>query len=144
VAQLDEPVAPKSKSVPKSSGKLKHRVLLLCEDELRTKRAQTALAAAGVSLESVATAAAVLKRLGKLDAAILDVGRSQEEGLALAAEIDASDHPVHLFIAGIRDARADKRAARDATSAERFRAPPGDPEVVAAVVATLAAHKPRR
>lgn len=145
VAQLDAPAAksaPKSKAAPKA--KLKHRVVLLCEDELRSKRATEALAAAGVTVAVVTAPAALRRQLGKLDAAILDVGRSQEEGLALAAEIDASDHPIHLFIAGIRDARADKRAAQAATSAERFRAPPGDAAVVAAVASTLASHKTRR
>jgi predicted DNA-binding protein (MmcQ/YjbR family) len=122
---------------------LRHRVMLLCEDELRADRARHALGEAGVTVEVVADAAAVRRRLKRLDAAILDLGRSPGVGLALAEEIDASDHPIHLFVAGIRDARADKRVAAGATSAERFRAPPGDAEVVSAIAATLATHKPR-
>jgi predicted DNA-binding protein (MmcQ/YjbR family) len=144
VAQLDAAPPPSKKPAAAKVKKHRHKVVLLCEDELRVARAKKALAEAGITVEAVATPASVRKRLGKLDAAILDVGRSQGEGLALAAEIDASDHPIHLFVVGIRDARADKRAARDATSAERFREPPGDPSVVGAVAATLAAHKPRR
>jgi hypothetical protein len=145
IAQLDEaaPASPK-KSAPKKTQKLKHKVLLLCEDKLRIDRAKKILAAHGVTLDAVDTPAAVKKKLSSIDAAILDVGRSQDEGLELAGEIDASDHPIHLFIVGIRDARAHKRAEEVATSAERFREPPGDPTVAAAVTSTLSSHKPRK
>jgi predicted DNA-binding protein (MmcQ/YjbR family) len=155
-ALLDAPAAPKTakpsraartssavaKPLPRAA-KLRHKVVLLCEDKLRAARARDALAKAGVTVELTDSVAAVRKRLAKLDAAILDVGRSAGEGLTLAAEIDGSDHPIHLFIVGIRDARSDKRAATNATSAERFRSPPGDDAVVAAVAATLSSNKPR-
>ena len=86
--------------------RLAHRVLLLCEDRLRIDRAVRALLAEGVTVEPADSAGAVRARLKKLDAVIIDAGRSQDDGLKLAGEIDASDHPIHLFIAGLRDARA--------------------------------------
>jgi predicted DNA-binding protein (MmcQ/YjbR family)/CheY-like chemotaxis protein len=145
IAQLGEAAPATKKKAPLAkTPKLKHRVILLCEDKLRIERAQKVLAEHGITVDAVDSAAAVKKKLATLDAAILDVGRSQDEGLALAAEIDASDHPIHLFIAGIRDARAHKKAEQVATSAERFREPPGDPAVAAAIATTLAAHKPRK
>ncbi len=127
----------------KKPRRLTHRVMLVCEDSLRIERAERALAAHGVTVGASGTSAAARKKLGQLDAVIIDVGRSADDGLSLAAEVDASDHPIHLFIVGIRDARSRKRAEQAATSAELFRAPPGDPEVAAAIATTLAAH-PRR
>jgi hypothetical protein len=71
---------------------------------------------------------------------IIDVGRSQDEGLALAGEIDASDHEIHLFVVGIRDGAAHKRAQAAATSAGLFRDPPGDPSVAESIADELARH----
>jgi predicted DNA-binding protein (MmcQ/YjbR family) len=120
--------------------KLKKRVMLLCHDPLRAERCQAMCAERGVAVETTAKVAEVRKRLAKLDAVIVDLGRLQDEGLALAGEIDASDHEVHLFIVGIRDAAARKRAQDAATSAELFKSPPGDPTVADAVRATLARY----
>jgi predicted DNA-binding protein (MmcQ/YjbR family) len=134
VAQLGESGAAK----PAAAGKkLSARVMLLCHDPLRSERALSGLAAAGVKVTATAKLADVRKQLAKLDAVIVDVGRLQEEGLSLAREIDTSDHEVHVFVAGIRDAKSRKRAAEAATSAELFKQPPGDRAVVAAVRKTL-------
>jgi hypothetical protein len=111
---------------------------------LRIERAQGMLAERGVTVDATDQVDAVRKRLPKLDAVIVDVGRLQDEGLALAAEIDASDLPIHLFIAGIRDADARKRAQSAATSAELFREPPGDPAVADAIHVTLAGYKKKK
>jgi predicted DNA-binding protein (MmcQ/YjbR family) len=127
----------KSPAAPKKQKKLGHRVALLCKDPLRAERAVRALGDRGVAVQHVETVAAVRRRLGKLDAVILDVGREQDEGLALAGEIDASDHEIHIFIAGVRDASARKRAESLATSAELFKPPPGDPKVADAIYSTL-------
>jgi predicted DNA-binding protein (MmcQ/YjbR family) len=133
-AQIAE-AKPAGKAAPKKQ--LGQRVALLCKDPLRAERAVRALADRGVSVQRVETAAGVRRRLDKLDAVILDVGREQDEGIALAGEIDASDHEIHIFIAGIRDGRARKRAEAAATSAELFKPPPGDPKVVDAIYSTL-------
>jgi predicted DNA-binding protein (MmcQ/YjbR family) len=135
----------KPKAIDKTTSKLRatppkkiaKRVILLSQDPLRIERATEALAQRGVTLTSTAKVDAVRARLNKLDAVIIDVGRLQDEGLALAGEIDQSDFPILLFIVGIRDAAANKRAQTLATSADLFRAPPGDPAVVDAVTATL-------
>jgi predicted DNA-binding protein (MmcQ/YjbR family) len=147
VALLDAPAPEKAVKKPRAKSptkKLAHQVLLLTEDELRHERAAAALAAHGIHISRVRRASEVRRRLGVLDAVIVDLGRSADDGLSLAAEIDASDHPIHLFLVGIRDARAWRAAETAATSAERFRAPPGDSEVAAAIAATLRRHKPRR
>jgi len=134
VAQLGaEPPSEK----PARAKKIAARVMLLCHDALRAKRAVDGLAALGVAAVPTAKAGEVRKRLAKLDGVIVDLGRLSEEGLALAREIDASDHEVHLFVAGIRDAKMRKRAAEAATSAELFRVPPGDRAVVAAIAKTF-------
>jgi hypothetical protein len=97
-----------------------------------------------VRLDGVTRSAEVRRRLDLVDAVIVDLGRAADEGLSLAAEIDASDHPIHLFLVGIRDARTRRAAENSATSASLFRSPPGDSEVVAAIVDTLQEHKPRK
>ena len=127
--------ASEAKSQPKK--KLRARVALLCHDQLRAERAVRELSARGVTASRIESAAAVRRRLGRLDAVIVDVGRQPDDGLALAAEIDASDHEIHIFVAGIRDAAARKRAESAATSAELFKQPPGDPAVADAITATL-------
>jgi predicted DNA-binding protein (MmcQ/YjbR family) len=134
VAQLGaEPPSQK----PVKAKKLAARVMLFSHDALRAKRAVDGLAALGLSTVTSAKLGDVRKRLAKLDGVIVDLGRLADEGLSLAAEIDASDHEVHLFVAGIRDAKMRKRAAEAATSAELFRVPPGDRAVVAAVAKTF-------
>jgi predicted DNA-binding protein (MmcQ/YjbR family) len=134
VKQIDAGGAePKTK--PKKQ--LRARVALLCHDALRAERALRELSARGVTAARIDSAAAIRRRLAKLDAVILDVGRQPDEGLALAAEIDASDHEIHIFVAGIRDAAARKRVEAAATSAELFKQPPGDPTVADAIHATL-------
>jgi predicted DNA-binding protein (MmcQ/YjbR family) len=136
VAQLGagESAAPKA-----AAKKISARVMLVCHDKLRAERAVRALAERGVSAQPSDRLDDVRKKLTRLDAVIIDAGRLADEGIALAGEIDASDHAVHIFVAGIRDARMHKRAAAAATSAELFRAPPGDATVAASVAATLAA-----
>ena len=141
---LDEPApAPRTAGARHTAAprkKLKHRVLLVSEDALRRKRATDELAARGVKLETTDSLGTARKQLAKLDAVIIDVGRSQDEGLALAGEIDASDHEIHLFVVGIRDGAAHKRAQAAATSAGLFRDPPGDPSVAEAIADELARH----
>jgi predicted DNA-binding protein (MmcQ/YjbR family) len=141
---LDEPAAPKKASTAARPStkvtKLKHRVLLVCEDPLRTRRATDELLARGVSAKATPSVGAARKQLARLDAVIIDVGRSQDEGLALAGEIDASDHAIHLFVVGIRDGAAHKRAQTAATSAALFRDPPGDPAVAEAIAGELRRH----
>jgi predicted DNA-binding protein (MmcQ/YjbR family) len=128
------------KSAATQIKKSKKRVMLLCHDPLRVERAERVLAAHGVSFTATDRVADVRARLDRLDALIVDVGRRQDEGLAIAAEIDASDRPILLFIVGVRDAPARKRAQSTATSADLYRAPPGDTEVAAAIAATLARY----
>ena len=145
VKLLDQPASPTPARAP-STGKtakpkvVKARVMLVCEDALRSERAVSELGERGVKVTSVENVQAVRKKLGALDAVIIDLGRSQDEGLELAGEIDASDREIHLFLAGVRDGKTDKRAALLATSAERFRDPPGDPAVADAIAATRRAH----
>jgi predicted DNA-binding protein (MmcQ/YjbR family) len=139
VAQLDGGGAgapSRAAAVPR----IKKRVLLLCHDRLRVERAARVLGERGVTLEATDDVAKVRARLDKLDAVIVDVGRAQDEGLKLAADIDESDLEIHLFIVGIRDAAAKKRAQSAATSADLFRAPPGDAAVADAIAAVLARH----
>jgi predicted DNA-binding protein (MmcQ/YjbR family) len=145
VKLLDEeapaPAKPVSRAVNrKKPKKLPHRVLLVCEDPLRTQRAVDQLASHGVTLKATTSPTDARKQLKKLDAVIIDVGRSQDDGLALAGEIDASDLPIHLFVVGIRDGAAHKRAQAAATSAGLYRDPPGDAAVAGAIADELARH----
>jgi predicted DNA-binding protein (MmcQ/YjbR family) len=110
------------------------RAILVCADKLRAKRAVDELAKRGVRVEVVATADLV--KLGKAKALIVDIGRNPIEGIALAAKIDASDKPMHLFVAGVRDADQ-SRKLRALGSAETFRAPAGDAAVADAVASAL-------
>jgi predicted DNA-binding protein (MmcQ/YjbR family) len=130
------------KALPRSPGKSvagrpRGAALLVCADKLRAGRALAALAAAGVKCAAVPSLE--LARLGKTRALIVDLGRNPREGLALAEALDESDHAVHLFVVGVRDAEQARRLRR-LGSAETFRAPPGDGAVVAAVAAALAAR----
>jgi predicted DNA-binding protein (MmcQ/YjbR family) len=144
-ALLDESfvaVAPKkligagaSSPAPKKA-KITARAILVCSDKLRSKRAVDELAKRGVGVDVVAKADGV--KLGKAKALIVDIGRNPVEGIALATKVDASDKPVHLFIAGVRDADQ-SRKLRDLGSAETFRAPPGDAAVADAVARALSA-----
>jgi predicted DNA-binding protein (MmcQ/YjbR family) len=128
------PSAPKRKA---DSGQRK--AILVCADKLRAKRAVDEMAKRGIGVDVVETADKV--KLGKARALIVDIGRNPVEGMALAAKIDASDKPVHLFVAGVRDADQ-SRKLRALGSAECFRAPAGDGEVADAVAAALS--RPRR
>lgn len=131
--------SPSKKSIAqKATKKIKKRVLLLAYDPLRARRAVEGFAARGLAVELADDPAAARKRLAKpLDALIVDLGKRAAEGLALAGEVDQSDAPVHIFLAGIPDGKLRKRAQAAATSAELFRGPPGDPEVLDAVVKTF-------
>ena len=115
-------------------------LVLVCGDALRAGRAVAALGERGVRVE-VAAAAAVA--LGRVRALIVDIGRNPIEGIALAERVDGADRAVHLFVTGVRDA-AQARKLRALGSAECFRAPPGDPAVVEAVVAALSPSKAKR
>lgn len=121
-------------SARKAQKKAKGRAILVCADALRAKRAVEALGARGVTLDVVARAEEV--KLARTRAVIVDIGRNPAAGIALAERIDASDRPVHLFIAGVRDA-SQARRLRALGSAETFRRPPGDGQVAAAVAARL-------
>lgn len=125
----------KAKKSAAARAKAKGSAILVCDDELRSGRAIEALAAAGVACKAVG--AISVEKLGKAKALIVDLGRNPREGLALAEALDASDRAVHLFVCGVRDAEQ-ARKLRGLGSAETFRAPPGDAEVVAAVAAALA------
>jgi predicted DNA-binding protein (MmcQ/YjbR family) len=120
-----------------AAGKPRGTALLVCADKLRAGRAVAALAKAGV--RCAVAPALELDGLGKARALIVDVGRNPREGLALAEAVDRSDHAVHLFVVGVRDADQARRL-RGLGSAEMFREPPGDAGVVAAVAAALAAR----
>jgi DNA-binding response OmpR family regulator len=120
------------------------RVVLLCLDPLRARRAVEGLGAHGIRVEVVEDPEAVRRRLGALDAAIVDLGREPEPAVALVEAIDASDHPVHLFVVGLRDAKTRRRLQASAGSADLFAAPPGDPEVVEAIAAAIRDAAPRR
>ena len=129
--------ATKAKKAPARQApakKIAARALLVCADQLRARRAVDAYAARGVGLDVVATAAAL--ELGKAKALVIDIGRNPIDGIALAQKIDASDRPVHLFIAGVRDADQ-TRKLRELGSAECFRAPAGDAKVADAVARAL-------
>ena len=131
------PGGTQSTAKPKKK-KVRARVFLLCLDPLRAERAVKALAERGITALATEQADDVRTRMKTLDAVIIDIGRAQDDGLALAGEIDASDAEIHLFIVGVRDAKARKRAQAAATSAELFAVPPGDPAVADAVLKALA------
>ena len=111
------------------------KAVLFCLDPIRAERAVQALAARQIGC-AVATDAGKLA-LGRARVLIVDVGRQPNDGLALAARVDASDAAVHLFVAGVRDA-AQARQLRALGSAESFRVPPGDDRVADAVARALA------
>ena len=125
----------------KATKKISARAILVCADKLRAKRAVDELAKRGVGVDVVETADKL--KLGKAKALIVDIGRNPIEGIALAMKIDASDKPVHLFIAGVRDADQ-SRKLRDLGSAETFRAPAGDAAVADAVARALVKGAARR
>ncbi|MCU1277952.1 MAG: hypothetical protein JWM53_1498 [bacterium] len=127
-------------SAPKKA-KIAAHAILVCSDKLRSKRAVDELGKRGVGVEVIATADKV--KLGKAKALIVDIGRNPIEGIALAAKIDASEKPMHLFIAGVRDADQ-SRKLRELGSAETFRAPPGDAAVADAVATALTKGAARR
>jgi predicted DNA-binding protein (MmcQ/YjbR family) len=129
-----EPAKP---AVARRNGKAKAKAVLVCADPVRARRAVEALAARAIVAEVVASAAEVA--LGRVRALIVDVGRNPREGLKLAAEVDASDRAIHLFVTGVRDAEQERKL-RALGSAESFRAPPGDEAVVAAVAGVLLAR----
>jgi len=127
-------VGAKAASAPAKKAKPSARAMLVCADKLRARRAVDELGKRGVAVDVVATAEDV--KLGRSKALIVDIGRNPIEGIALATKIDASDKPVHLFVAGVRDA-GQSRKLRELGSAETFRAPPGDAAVADAVAAAL-------
>ncbi|HZS40362.1 MAG TPA: MmcQ/YjbR family DNA-binding protein [Polyangia bacterium] len=148
IAQLDDedakanakPASEKPASAKTKAGRakaIKKRVVLVSQDPLRIERARAELGERGVTIDATGDFDGVRKRLGKLDAVIVDLGRLQDEGLELAGEIDQSDFEILLFLVGVRDAVARKRAQSAATSADLFKEPPGDPAVADAIVATL-------
>jgi hypothetical protein len=127
----------KGASAPKAKTKAKTisaRAVLVCADELRSRRAVEEYAQRGVGLDVVATAERL--KLGKAKALVIDIGRNPIDGIALAKKIDESDAAVHLFVAGVRDADQ-KRKLRELGSAELFAAPAGDAKVADAVAAAL-------
>jgi predicted DNA-binding protein (MmcQ/YjbR family) len=139
-AQLDAPAAHKPQPAAKRPKPgWRKRVVLICEDALRAQRAQRALAEHGIAIAVVPDVAALPARSGKRapQALIIDLGRNQEAGLELAAEIDASDAEIFLFLVGIRDAQARRRAREGATSADLFGPPAGDAVVARAIANTL-------
>ena len=143
-ANEDEPPAKAQAKAPakaKLPKKIAARATLVCADELRAQRAVDEFAARGVGLDVVATAATL--KLGKAKALVIDIGRNPVDGIALAQRIDASDKPVHLFVAGVRDADQ-LRKLRDLGSAECFRAAAGDAKVADAVAAALMPGGARR
>lgn len=129
-----EPAKTKKPTATAKAKKIAARAVLVCADELRSKRAVAEYAERGVGLDVVATAAKL--KLGKAKALVIDIGRNPVDGIALAKEIDASDAAVHLFVAGVRDANQ-KRRLRELGSAECFGAPAGDAKVADAVAAAL-------
>ena len=133
--------APRAKAAPRPAPRTSARALLVCADRLRAARAVAELGRRGVGVDVVATADLV--KLGRTRALIVDIGRNPIEGLALATKVDASDRPVHLFVAGVRDADQ-SRKLRDLGSAELFRAPPGDAAVADAVARALLKGAARR
>jgi predicted DNA-binding protein (MmcQ/YjbR family) len=126
------PATAKTKTTAKK--KITARAVLVCADELRSRRAVEEYAQRGVGLDVVATAARL--KLGKAKALVIDIGRNPIDGIALAKKIDDGDAAVHLFVAGVRDADQ-KRQLRELGSAELFSAPAGDAKVADAVAAAL-------
>jgi predicted DNA-binding protein (MmcQ/YjbR family) len=129
--------APAKRQPAAKAKRSKARVVLLCLDPLRAKRAVDGLDGEGITVETVGEIAAVKKRLAKLDAVIVDLGREPEPSIALVEEIDASDHSIHLFVAGLRDAKTRRRLQASAGSADLFAEPPGDPGVVGAIASAI-------
>jgi predicted DNA-binding protein (MmcQ/YjbR family) len=126
---------------PKPKMKAKSKATLVCDDKLRAARAVKAFGERGVKLDVIDTVGEV--KLGKMKAIVVDIGRNPIDGLAFAQKVDASDHAVHLFVAGVRDADQ-ARKLRALGSAESFRAPPGDAEVADAVAAALVKRGEKR
>jgi len=137
VAQLGTKAPAPSKKPARAAKRVRARVVLLCLDPLRARRAVEGLDAHGITVDVVEERAAVERRLGALDAVIIDLGREPEPAIALVEAIDASDHAVHLFVAGLRDAKTRRRLQASAGSADLFSAPPGDPAVVGAIAAAI-------
>lgn len=126
--------APNAKAKVK---RVKARVVLLCLDPLRASRAVDALDERGITVEKATDPEAVRSRLARLDAVIVDLGREPEPAVALVEAIDDSDHSIHLFVAGLRDAKTRRRLQAGAGSADLFGEPPGDPAVVEAIASAL-------
>lgn len=133
-------IAPKKLVKAPATPKIKVRgsATLVCDDKLRAARAVKAFGARGVKLATVPTVDKV--KLGKTKAIVIDIGRNPIDGMKLAETVDASDHAVHLFVVGVRDAEQ-ARKLRALGSAETFRAPPGDDEVADAVATALGGAK---
>lgn len=136
-AKAPAPSPPRGTAKAKAKARVRARVVLLCLDPLRARRAVDGLDAHGVRVDVVDEPAAIERRLGALDAVIIDLGREPEPAIALVEAIDASDHAVHLFVAGLRDAKTRRRLQASAGSADLFSAPPGDPAVVDAIAAAI-------
>jgi predicted DNA-binding protein (MmcQ/YjbR family) len=141
IALLDAKPRAKAEKPAAKPKRLKARVVLLCLDPLRARRAVEALDGEGITVETSSDLEKVRARLGKLDAVIVDLGREPEPSVALVEEIDASDHRVHLFVAGVRDAKMRRRLQANAGSADLFNEPPGDPSVVGAIASALRAGR---
>lgn len=141
LAAAPAPAAVPKPAVRAKKKKVQARTSLLCLDPLRAQRAVKEFAERGIAVEATDKADDVRARMKKLDAVIIDIGRMQDDGIALAGEIDESDYEIHVFVVGVRDAKARKRAQAAATSAELFTEPPGDPAVADAVLKALARER---
>ncbi len=115
-------------------------VMVVSDDSLRAARALTGLATR--EIRGIRTTTADLDTLADADAQVfvVDLGRSASIALALAEQLALLHFDRPLFLAGIRDARAEE-AARSALAGASgvvfLRDPPGDPRVLDAVVAQL-------
>lgn len=111
-------------------------VLVVSEDALRGERLVRALAEVGLR---GTVRAATTAELAEVDAAaiVVDVGRSKAVALEVAGELALVHFDVPLLLVGIQDAKTERKVAELAPGIARFRQPPGDPAVVAALRARI-------
>lgn len=114
--------------------------LLLVEDERRISEILTgALAKAGFAVDAVATAAGAREALASIayDAAILDLGLPDADGLAVLAEVRAAGESVPILILTARDAVEDRVLGLDTGGDDYLVKPFATAELIARLKALL-------
>lgn len=142
VAALPEAGPPLVQEAPKPRRKRRRGVgpvVLAVDDAGRSQRAVQALEAEGlvaieVEPDPEAVVAAVKRK--RPSAIVIDLGRRTANGLALASSLRSTDlAAVPLILAGIRDARSERKVAATLEDVDlTSRKPPGDEALVSGIV----------